>query len=67
MSEINPRLWQVVRLDDNGHRYSIGHCATRAEAQRLMGRLEQGNGVRPVDSGRYVVERVEDIAEAPRQ
>lgn len=59
MTESNPRLWQVIRLDESGHRYRIGHCATRAEAQRLMGRLERGNGKRPVDFGRYLLERVE--------
>jgi hypothetical protein len=67
MSESNPRLWQVIRLDENGHRYRIGHCATRAQAERLMARLRQGNGVRPVDFGRYVVERIEDSVDATRQ
>ncbi|WP_130796863.1 SPOR domain-containing protein [Streptomyces otsuchiensis] len=66
MSDINARLWQVIRLDENGHRYRIGHCATRADAQRLMGRLEQGGETRPVDAGQYLVERVEEGADAPR-
>jgi hypothetical protein len=67
MNESNPRLWQVIRMDENGHRYRIGHCATRAEAQRLLTRLEYGNGARPVDFGRYVVERVEEAADIPSQ
>lgn len=67
MNEVNPRLWQVVRLDENGHRYRIGHCPTRAEAQRLLGRLAHGNGVRPVDAGQYIIERVEEPASATHQ
>ncbi|MFX4291338.1 SPOR domain-containing protein [Streptomyces bohaiensis] len=66
MSDINARLWQVIRLDENGHRYRIGHCTTRADAQRLLGRLEQGAPTRPVDAGRYLVERVEEGGDVPR-
>ncbi|NJP67196.1 SPOR domain-containing protein [Streptomyces spiramenti] len=66
MSDINARLWQVIRLDENGHRYRIGHCTTRADAQRLMGRLELGTPTRPVDAGHYLVERVEEGTDAPR-
>ncbi|MDB1086907.1 SPOR domain-containing protein [Streptomyces sp. ACA25] len=51
--------WQVIRQDENGGRYRIGHCATRAEAQRLIRRLEMGAGARPAGSRwRYLVERV---------
>ncbi|MCE7082139.1 SPOR domain-containing protein [Streptomyces sp. ST2-7A] len=66
MNDGNPSPWQVVRQDENGHRYRIGRCATRAEAQRLIRRLEEGAGVRPADSGRYLVERVERADSAPR-
>ncbi|SFB90115.1 MULTISPECIES: SPOR domain-containing protein [Streptomyces] len=59
MNNRNPRPWQVVRQDQNGNRYRIGHCATRAEAQRLIRRLEAAAGARPAGWGRYLVERVE--------
>jgi hypothetical protein len=53
--------WQVVREDENGGRYRIGHCATRAEAQRLIQRLRLSDGGRePVDgTAHYLVERVD--------
>ncbi|AKG45068.1 hypothetical protein SXIM_36840 [Streptomyces xiamenensis] len=67
MNDSNLRPWQVIRQDENGSRYRIGHCATRAEAQRLIRRLESGAGVRPVtEPGRYLVERVEAGVRARR-
>ncbi|WP_326598808.1 SPOR domain-containing protein [Streptomyces sp. NBC_01803] len=52
--------WQVVREDANGSRYRIGHCATRAEAQRLIQRLRLSDAADPVDDGaHYLVERVD--------
>ncbi|GAA1904687.1 hypothetical protein GCM10009716_13280 [Streptomyces sodiiphilus] len=58
MSESN-LPWQVIRQDENGSRYRVGHCATRAEAQRLVRRLELGSGAHPRSTaGRYLVERV---------
>lgn len=58
MNDSNLRPWQVIRQDQNGNRYRIGHCATRAEAQRLIRRLEATPGVRLSSTGRYAVERV---------
>ncbi|MFD7510069.1 SPOR domain-containing protein [Streptomyces sp. NPDC059853] len=67
MNDSNLRPWQVIRQDENGSRYRIGHCATRAEAQRLIRRLEAGPGVRPLPApGRYLVERVEAGARTHR-
>lgn len=62
MNASNLRPWQVIRQDENGGRYRIGHCATRAEAQRLVSRLSlragsAGQAVHP--PARYLVERVE--------
>jgi mannose-6-phosphate isomerase-like protein (cupin superfamily) len=52
--------WQVVRQDENGSRYRIGHCATRAEAQRLIQRLRLNADAHAGDRpAHYVVERVE--------
>lgn len=60
MNGTNLQPWQVIRQDENGSRYRIGHCATRAEAQRLIQRLRLSSGARPADdSARYLVERVE--------
>jgi hypothetical protein len=64
MNASNLRPWQVVRQDENGGRYRIGHCATRAEAQRLVSRLSLRAGAvaggRAADPpARYFVERVE--------
>lgn len=60
MNDSNLLPWQVIRRDENGSRYRIGHCATRAEAQRLIRRLEGGAGARPKGTMvRYLVERVE--------
>lgn len=39
MSVADPRPWLVIRQDANGSRYRVGHYATRAEAQRVAGRL----------------------------
>ncbi|ARQ68788.1 SPOR domain-containing protein [Streptomyces marincola] len=59
--------WQVVREDENGGRYRIGHCATRAEAQRLIQRLRRGAGPEAVAGApNYLVERVEAGSGAPR-
>ncbi|MFD5322248.1 SPOR domain-containing protein [Streptomyces sp. NPDC127098] len=64
MNGTNLQPWQVIRQDENGSRYRIGHCATRAEAQRLIQRLRLSAGARPADdTARYLVERVEP---APR-
>jgi hypothetical protein len=66
MSGSNPQPWQVIRQDENGSRYRIGHCATRAEAQRLVRRLRFAAGARNGGSGgprvHYLVERVEPSA-----
>ncbi|ONK11635.1 SPOR domain-containing protein [Streptomyces sp. MP131-18] len=52
--------WQVIREDENGSRYRIGHCATRAEAQRLIQRLRLGGGPgSAAGAANYLVERVE--------
>ncbi|RBM11822.1 SPOR domain-containing protein [Streptomyces sp. PT12] len=52
--------WQVVREDENGSRYRIGHCATRAEAQRLIQRLRLGRSPESTaGAARYLVERVD--------
>ncbi|MDT0342480.1 SPOR domain-containing protein [Streptomyces litchfieldiae] len=52
--------WQVVREDENGGRYRIGHCATRAEAQRLIQRLRLSGGQESANGTvHYLVERVE--------
>ncbi|WP_049578280.1 SPOR domain-containing protein [Streptomyces sp. SBT349] len=53
--------WQVVREDENGGRYRIGHCATRAEAQRLIQRLRLNHAADSTEEGaaHYLVERVE--------
>jgi hypothetical protein len=62
MNGSNLRPWQVIRQDENGGRYRIGHCATRAEAQRLISRLSlrAGTGARAADPpAQYLVERVE--------
>lgn len=32
--------WLVIREDDNGNRYRIGHYATEAEAQQVVDRLD---------------------------
>ncbi len=32
--------WLVVRQDDNGNRYRVGRYATRAEAQKIVDRLD---------------------------
>ncbi|WP_129840729.1 SPOR domain-containing protein [Streptomyces sp. RFCAC02] len=62
MNAINLQPWQVIRQDENGGRYRIGHCATRAEAQRLVQRLRTSAGAHAAGApARYVVERV-DIA-----
>jgi sporulation related protein len=60
MNGSNLRPWQVIRQDENGGRYRIGHYATRAEAQRLIGRLTTGaEGGSAASSAQYLVERVE--------
>ncbi|WP_236670845.1 SPOR domain-containing protein [Streptomyces sp. 7-21] len=60
MNGSNLRPWQVIRQDENGSRYRIGHCATRAEAQRLIQRLTADAGARPAGTtAQYLVERVE--------
>lgn len=64
MNDGNLRPWLVIRQDDNGHRYRIGHCATRAEAQRLIVRLKRSPGASSRNAGRYLVERAERAAGA---
>ncbi|GGY90167.1 SPOR domain-containing protein [Streptomyces poonensis] len=36
--------WLVIREDDNGDRYRVGRYATRAEAQKIVDRLDSGGG-----------------------
>lgn len=66
----NLQPWQVIRQDENGSRYRIGHCATRAEAQRLIRRLQLGADEGEADSSagsaHYLVERVEQGDRARR-
>ncbi|UED84373.1 SPOR domain-containing protein [Streptomyces profundus] len=68
MNGSNLHPWQVIRQDKNGSRYRIGHCATRAEAQRLIKRLRpEGTAIEaePIPAemeARYLVERVERAA-----
>lgn len=65
MTSSNLQTWQVIRQDENGSRYRIGHCATRAEAQRLIRRLQlsadaltaQPSTAQP--SAHYLVERAD--------
>ncbi|MFF8030203.1 MULTISPECIES: SPOR domain-containing protein [unclassified Streptomyces] len=33
--------WLVVRQDGNGNRYRVGRYATRAEAERIAGSLDE--------------------------
>lgn len=66
MNGTNLRPWQVIRQDENGSRYRIGHCATHAEAQRLVRHLtiEAGPGG-AVSTARYLVERVQPDMSTP--
>ncbi|GHJ35739.1 SPOR domain-containing protein [Streptomyces sp. TS71-3] len=48
-----PLVWHVIRRDDNGNRYRIGSFPTKAEAQRMVDRLD-GQGSKQL----YTVERV---------
>ncbi|TDC70197.1 SPOR domain-containing protein [Streptomyces hainanensis] len=65
MNGTNLQPWQVIRQEENGGRYRIGHCATRAEAQRLIQRLRMSAGAGTAeDSAHYVVERVEPATRA---
>lgn len=32
--------WLVIRQDDNGNRYRVGRYATKAEAEKIAGSLE---------------------------
>ncbi|MDT0307731.1 SPOR domain-containing protein [Streptomyces sp. DSM 44917] len=66
MNSSSLQPWQVVREDENGSRYRIGHCATRAEAQRLIQRLLRGAAGSADEGARYVVERVEPQSGARR-
>ncbi|WP_052851540.1 SPOR domain-containing protein [Streptomyces avicenniae] len=60
----NPQPWQVIRQDEDGSRYRIGHCATRAEAQRLIQRLRLNAGAHTADApAHYLVERVDTAEE----
>ncbi|MEV1011249.1 SPOR domain-containing protein [Streptomyces sp. NPDC049881] len=64
MNAGNAQPWQVVRQDEDGSRYRIGHCATRAEAQRLIQRLLLNAGPQAADApAHYVVERVDTPAD----
>ncbi|MGP4112984.1 SPOR domain-containing protein [Streptomyces sp. 4N509B] len=68
MNGSNLRPWLVIRQDENGGRYRIGHCATRAEAQRLITRLSQATtaGAHAAEPPpRYLVERVETATRTP--
>ncbi|MEH6374715.1 SPOR domain-containing protein [Streptomyces sp. KLMMK] len=54
MTDSGPVLpWQVIRQEENGNYYRVGQYATRAEAEKVVGRLDAG-GRRQV----YIVERV---------
>lgn len=45
-------MWQLIRQDAGGGRYRVARCATRAEAERIAGRLDaQGRRL-------YVIEQV---------
>ncbi|MEO3750274.1 SPOR domain-containing protein [Streptomyces sp. B6B3] len=67
MNGSNLRPWQVIRQDENGGRYRIGHCATRAEAHRLIRRLESGAAAHSAGApAHYLVERVEPGVRAHR-
>ncbi|MFB6818015.1 SPOR domain-containing protein [Streptomyces sp. NPDC056347] len=46
--------WLVIRQDDNGNRYRVGHYATQGEAQAIADKLD-GRGHEQL----YWVERVE--------
>ncbi|MGW1836924.1 SPOR domain-containing protein [Streptomyces sp. BBFR2] len=46
--------WLVIRQEEGGHRYRVGRYATRAEAERVAGRLD-GDG----DQRLYVVEKMD--------
>ncbi|WP_062206976.1 SPOR domain-containing protein [Streptomyces sp. NBRC 109706] len=67
MNGSNLHPWQVIRQDKNGSRYRIGHCATRAEAQRLIKRLRPESATIEAEAipaemeARYLVERVERV------
>lgn len=50
MSVADSRPWLVIRQDANGNRYRVGRYATRAEAQRVAGRLAGANDA-PRSSG----------------
>jgi cell division protein FtsN len=45
--------WLVIRQDENGNRYRVGRYATRAEAERVVDRLD-AKGHRQL----YAVERI---------
>ncbi|MFE9259032.1 SPOR domain-containing protein [Streptomyces sp. NPDC006879] len=49
--------WLVIRQDDNGNRYRVGQYATRAEAQKVVDRLE-GRGHKQL----YWIERIGQTA-----
>ncbi|WP_241562041.1 SPOR domain-containing protein [Streptomyces hoynatensis] len=68
MKGTNLRPWQVIRQEEDGGRYRIGQCATRAEAQRLIQRLQLSTDGRVGASraAHYVVERVEPVTPAQR-
>lgn len=51
--------WLVIRHDESGNRYRVGHYATRAEAERVADQLDLDG-----DKKLYTVERA-TLRESP--